>query len=73
MSKLRSLVGRVLFGVAFVFAGLGVLEKVANFLGYTIMRSYSPWRLLEFAGITLLFVIALLLSEMCHIMAARPS
>jgi uncharacterized membrane protein YphA (DoxX/SURF4 family) len=73
MSKLNTLLCRVLFGVAFVLAGLAVVEKVANFLGYTFTRSYSPGRLLEFAGITLLFVMALLLWEMRHVAAAKRS
>ncbi len=73
MNKLNSLVCRVLFVVAFIFAGLAVLEKVANFAGYTVVRGYAPGRLLEFAAIILLFVIALLLREIRHGGAAKTS
>lgn len=63
MSSLSSLANRVLFGLAFVLAALAVIEKVANVLGYTMLREYSPSRLLELAAVALLFVIALLLRE----------
>jgi hypothetical protein len=59
-----SLINRALFLGAFALAGLAVLEKLANLLGYTVLQgSYEPSRLLEFAGVALLFVFALLLRE----------
>lgn len=63
MEKLVSLVSRILFVFSFVLAALAVWEKLANMLGYTLLRIYSPWRLLEFSAIALLFVIALQLRE----------
>lgn len=55
---------RVLFVVAFVLAALAVLERVINLFGYTLIREYyTPWRLLEFAAIGLLFLISLQLRE----------
>jgi hypothetical protein len=63
MEKLSSLVSRILFIGSFVLAGLAVWEKLANMIGYTLLRVYSPWRLLEFAAIALFFVIALQLRE----------
>ena len=63
MEKLTSLVSRVLFVGSFVLAGLGVWEKLANIFGYTVLRIYSPWRLLELAAIAVFFVIALQLRE----------
>ena len=67
MSKLTSLISRVLFVGSFVLAGLATLEKLANLFGYTVIRpTYEPWRLLEFAAIALLFVFALQLREIHH-------
>ena len=64
MSRLLSMINRALFVGAFVLAGLAVLEKLANVLGYTVLQgSYEPSRLLEFAAMALLFVFALLLRE----------
>ena len=63
MEKLASLVSRILFVLAFVFAAFAVWEKLANMFGYTLLRIYSPWRLLEFSAIVLLFLIALQLRE----------
>jgi hypothetical protein len=63
MPKLSSVVNRALFALAFVLAALAVIEKLANTLGYTILRGFSPSRLLELAAVVLLFVIALLLRE----------
>lgn len=49
---------RIMFAVALVFFALAVLEKLANLNGQTItFITYEPGRLLEFAGIMLLFVI----------------
>ena len=64
MKTLISLVCRVFFVVAFVFAGLAFWEKLANVTGYTLLRgAYTPWRLLELAAVALLFVVALQLRE----------
>ncbi len=71
MDKLNSFICRVLFVVAFVLAGLAILEKVFNVLGYTLLRSYSPGRLVEFAAVILLFVIALLLRDVRHLLAPK--
>jgi hypothetical protein len=67
MSQLTSLINRLFFVASFVLAGTAVLEKLANFLGYTIIRgAYDPGRLLEFAAVALLFVFALLLRDIQH-------
>ena len=63
MKQFTSVLYRVLFVVSFVSAGLAVWEKLANLFGYTVLRVYSPARLLEFAAIALFFVIALQLRE----------
>jgi hypothetical protein len=67
MNQVTSVICRVFFVGAFVLAGLAIWEKIANVAGYTVLRtSFNPWRLLEFAAIALLFVIALLLREIKH-------
>jgi hypothetical protein len=63
MERLYSIVCRVSFIFAFILAGLAIWEKLANLFGFTLMRGYSPGRLLEFAAVVLLFVIALQLRE----------
>jgi len=59
MKQFSRFISRVLFIGSFVLAGLAVWEKFANIFGYTVLRVYSPARLLEFAAIALFFVIAL--------------
>ncbi len=63
MEQLTSIVCRILFIASFLLAGITVLEKLANLSGYTFMRGYDPWRVLELSGVALLFVIALQLRE----------
>jgi hypothetical protein len=46
-----------------VLFALAVIEKVANTTGHTILRLYRGGRLLEFAVVLLVFVIALQLRE----------
>jgi hypothetical protein len=49
---------------SFVLLALSVLEAGARQLGYTILRSsFAPGRLLEYAVILLVFVVALLLRQ----------
>ena len=67
MKSLTSLVCRILFVVSFVLAGLAVWEKLANLVGYTVLRSsLAPGRLLEISAMSMLFVVALLLREISH-------
>ena len=61
--KLSSLASRLCFFGAFLLLFLAVVEKIANVAGYTIMRSYNPGRLLEFAVSLMVLVIALLLRQ----------
>jgi hypothetical protein len=63
MNQVLSVVGRILFAGAFLLAGLAVWEKVANLMGLTLVRIYTPARLLDFAVIAVFFVIALELRE----------
>ncbi len=63
MEKLSSIVSRILFIGAFVLVGLAALEKLANIFGFKLLWVYTPWHILEFSVIALLFVIALQLRE----------
>jgi hypothetical protein len=56
---------RVFFLAAFVLLGLAVAERAVNVAGYTLLGAtgYAASRLLEFAVILLVFVIALLLRQ----------
>jgi hypothetical protein len=64
LEKLSSIVPRLFFLAASVLLVLAVLERLAVGFGYTILRGvYTPGRMLEFAGILLLFAMALLLRQ----------
>jgi hypothetical protein len=64
LEKLSSLFCRLGFFGAFVLFAIAVLERIANVFDYTILKTaYSPGRLLEFAGILLILVIALVLRQ----------
>ena len=64
LEKLVSLVSRLFFLGAFVMLALALIEKIANATGYTILQLYKGGRLLEFAVVLLVFVIAVQLREM---------
>jgi hypothetical protein len=57
---------RLLFAVAFGLAGLAAIEKLVNVAGYTVLRFYTPARMLDLAAVVLLFVIAVLLRDIRH-------
>jgi len=62
--KLFSLVSRVFFFGAFALLLIAVIEVIANASSYTILGgSYTGGRLLEFAVILLVFVMAILLRQ----------
>ena len=72
MTQIPSLLTRGLFILAFVMAGIAVWEKLANYFGYTVIgTAVNPSRMLEFAGIALLFVLALLLRDIRHAVMAK--
>ena len=74
MQRLTSIVCRILLAAAFVLAGLAVWERLAQLAGYTLLRGhYDPWRLLEYAVVALLFVVALQLREIKLELRARGS
>ena len=60
-----SIASRIGFFGAFAFLSMAVVERLANMVGYTTLLSgfSSPGRMLEFAVVLLIFVIALLLRD----------
>ena len=62
--KLISLCCRAFFSVSFVLLALSIVESLARRMGYTILRhTFEPARLLEYAVILLVFVVAMLLRQ----------
>jgi preprotein translocase subunit SecY len=64
LEKLTSMASRLFFLGAFLLLGLAVIERLANAAGYTILHLYQGGRLLEFAVVLLVFVIAIQQREM---------
>ncbi len=72
MEQLMSWMNRVFFLVALALSGLAVLERIVNIQGYTLLRgAYTGGRLVEFAGVLLLYVIALELRQIKRSLAAK--
>jgi hypothetical protein len=64
LEKLSSLVSRTFFFGAFLLLAVAVIEKLLNLLGSSMPgMTIRPARLLEWAVILLVFVIALLLRQ----------
>jgi hypothetical protein len=64
MEKLMSFISRLFFLASFVLVTLALFDRVLNLFGYTILRGgYTSGRMLEFAAIMLIVVIALLLRQ----------
>jgi len=63
MEQYTRILSRIIFMGSFLLIGIAVLEKLINLFGYTFLRDYDPWRLLELSAVALLFVIALQLRE----------
>jgi hypothetical protein len=68
---MKSLVTRIFFIVAFVLLGSAVSEKLADLFGLPGLSHYSPSRLLSYAVTALLFVIALELRDIKHLLNAQ--
>ena len=63
LEKLISVTSRFFFLGAYVLLGLALIERIANAFGYTVLL-FRGGRLLEFAVVFLVFVIAIQLREM---------
>lgn len=61
LTRVITSISYVMLVAAFFFGLSALLEKAVRMFGFTIvfLTGYTPWRLLEFAAIALLFVIAL--------------
>lgn len=64
LEKLMSMTSRLFLLGAFALLALAVIERIANSTGYTILHLYPGSRLLEFAVVLLVFVIAIQQREM---------
>jgi hypothetical protein len=62
MDTLSSWVSRLFFLGGFLLLGLALIERIANGTGYTILQHRGA-RLLEFAVVLLVFVIAVELRQ----------
>ena len=65
LERLSSLACRFFFLISFTFLVVAVLERFFNSFGYTFLGvlGYGAGRMLEFAAIMILFVVALLLRD----------
>ena len=64
MNPITSLISRIFFFISFVLIALALVERVLNISGYTILRGgYTSGRILELAGLLMIFVIAILLRQ----------
>ena len=65
LETLGSVISRILFVGSLLLIATAGLERFVNFFGYTILPDtlYSPGRLLEFAAIFVIVVIAFLLRQ----------
>lgn len=72
MRTIETVIRRVFFYGAFFLAAIAVLEKIANLFKYTFFSgSLTPARLLEFAGIGLLFSIAMQLHQIRLLLSSK--
>ena len=63
--KISSVVSRIFFVCAFLLLSLAFLDKILGLVGWQLSQlPYEAGRLLEFAAILLIFVIALILRQM---------
>ncbi len=64
MENLQSIVLRLFFVGAFALLGIGILERLLNAFGYTVLRgAITGGRLLEVSAVVMIFVIAVLLRQ----------
>ena len=73
IDKLSSAMSRVFFIASLLFLVLAVIEKAANLGKYTLLRNYTPDKMLDVAAIMMVFVIALLLRQIREEMKARSA
>ncbi len=65
LDQMISMTTRLFFLAAFGLFGIAVVERLVNLFGFTLLGgTYTAGRLLDFAVILLMFVVALLLRQM---------
>ncbi len=61
---MSSWTARILFTISFLLLAVSIVEAGVRQMGFTILRlTFSPGRLLEYAAILLVFVVAILLRQ----------
>lgn len=69
IDKITSCFSRILFFIALGLLGVAFLNWFLRLLGWTLTWvKYQPGRLMEFAGILILFVIVLMLRQIRELM-----
>lgn len=63
VKNLEPLVRRVFFYGAFATLVVAVIEKIANLIGSSLIKPYTPQDLLEWAVVALVFSIAMQLHQ----------
>jgi hypothetical protein len=64
INKISSIIARLFFAGASVLLLLAVWERIANAMGYTVVReTFTASRLIELAVILVIFIVALLLRQ----------
>ena len=64
INKISSIIARLFFAGALVLVLLAVWERIANAMGYTVVRqAFMASRLIELAVVLVIFIIALLLRQ----------
>ena len=64
INKISSIIARLCFAGALVLVFLAVWERIANAMGYTVVReAFMASRLIELAVVLVIFIIALLLRQ----------
>jgi hypothetical protein len=72
LQTLESLVSRLFFLGAFLLLVLAVVERIANELGYTVLRAVKAVTALEMAVVLLVFVIAIQLRAIRETLKRQP-
>jgi hypothetical protein len=73
LDKLYSVISRIFFFAAFALLCLIGVEKIANIRGFTILLGYSGERVLDLAGVLVVFVIAILLRQIREALLAKSA
>jgi len=64
INKMSSIIARLFFAGALLLLILALWERLANAMGYTVVReAFTASRLIELAVILVIFIIALLLRQ----------